>query len=72
MVALANMVKYYKAPVILTTSFDQGPNGPISSLIRDVFPDAPLIRRPGEINAMDNPDFARLVKDSGKKQIVIR
>ena len=35
-------------------------------------PDAPLIRRPGEINAMDNPDFAALVKKAGKKQIVIR
>jgi hypothetical protein len=35
------------------------------------FPDAPFIKRPGEINAWDNPDFVQAVKDTGKKQLVI-
>lgn len=70
--ALVDLAKYFKVPAILTTSFDSGPNGPILPEITEALPDAPLIRRPGEINAMDNPDFARLVKESGKKQIVVR
>jgi nicotinamidase-related amidase len=70
--ALVDLAKFFKAPAILTTSFDSGPNGPILPELVEAFPDAPLVRRPGEINAMDNPDFARLVKESGKKQIVIR
>ncbi|KAK7425071.1 hypothetical protein QQZ08_008347 [Neonectria magnoliae] len=69
--ALIDLAKFFKVPAILTTSFDTGPNGPIIPEIREALPDAPLVRRPGEINAMDNPDFARLVKDSGKKQIVL-
>lgn len=69
---LVDLGKYFKVPAILTTSFDSGPNGLILPEIREAFPDAPFIRRPGEINAMDNPDVARLVKESGKKQIVVR
>ena len=70
--ALVDLAKFFKVPTILTTSFDSGPNGPILPEIREAFPGAPFIRRPGEINAMDNPDFVRAVKESGKKQIVLR
>lgn len=31
-----------------------------------------MIRRPGQINAMNNEDFAEAVRKTGKKQIVIR
>ncbi|KAK4034625.1 Isochorismatase-like protein [Parachaetomium inaequale] len=68
---LVRLASYFKVPSILTTSFDTGVNGPIAKEITEQLPDAPLIRRPGEINAMDNPDFAALIKKSGKKQIVI-
>lgn len=66
------MAAYYNAPAVLTTSFESGPNGPIAKEIPDTLPNAPLIRRPGQINAMDNEDFVNAVKASGKKQIVIR
>ncbi|TPX16265.1 uncharacterized protein E0L32_003914 [Thyridium curvatum] len=69
--ATVALAKFFKVPTILSTSFDSGPNGPIIPEIPEALPDAPLIRRPGEINAMDNPDFARLVKESGKKQVII-
>ncbi|KID84044.1 isochorismatase family protein, partial [Metarhizium majus ARSEF 297] len=70
-IALARVASYFKAPSILTTSFETGPNGPIVKELPDMLPDAPLIRRPGQINAMDNEDFANAVKATGKKQIVI-
>lgn len=69
--ALADLAKYFKLPTILTTSFETGPNGPMMSGIRDRFPDAPYIARPGQINAWDNADFVKAVKDTKKQQLII-
>ena len=49
--ALADSAKFFNLPTILTTSFDNGPNGPLLPEIIEMFPEAPLIRRPGQINA---------------------
>ncbi|PWY65489.1 isochorismatase family protein [Aspergillus eucalypticola CBS 122712] len=69
--ALAKVAQYYKSPSVLTTLFDTGPNGPIVKEITDYLPDAPLIRRPGQINAMDIEDFVNEIKKTSRKQIVI-
>ncbi|KAH8124798.1 hypothetical protein ACSS6W_007562 [Trichoderma asperelloides] len=69
--ALAKVAKYFGAPSILTTSFETGPNGPIVKELPETLPEAPVIRRPGQINAMDNEEFADLVKKSGKKQVIV-
>ena len=69
--ALADIAKYFALPVILTTSFENGPNGPIFPALKMLFPDAPLIARPGQINAWDNDDFVNAVKKTGKKQLII-
>jgi hypothetical protein len=34
-------------------------------------PNAPLIKRNGEVNAWDNPDFRAAVEATGKKQIIL-
>ena len=70
--ALVRAAAYFKVPSIITTSFDTGPNGPVAKEITDQLPNAAFIRRPGQINAMDNEDFANAVKATGKKQVVIR
>src|SRR5690349_19589100 len=49
--ALTDLAKYFNLPTILTTSFEDGPNGPLMPEIRAIFPDAPFIPRPGQINA---------------------
>jgi len=69
--ALAAAAKYFNLPTILTTSFEQGPNGPLVPELKDMFPDAPYIARPGQINAWDNEDFVQAVKATGKKQLII-
>lgn len=69
--ALADLAKYFKLPVILTTSFEQGPNGPLVPELKQMFPDAAYIARPGNINAWDNEDFVKAVKATGKKQLII-
>lgn len=69
--ALADLAKYFGLPTILTTSFEQGPNGPLVPELKEMFPSAPYIARPGQINAWDNEDFVKAVKATGKKQLII-
>jgi nicotinamidase-related amidase len=69
--ALADAAKYFNLPTILTTSFETGPNGPLVPELKEIFPDAPYIARPGQINAWDNEDFVKAIKATGKKQLII-
>ena len=69
--ALADLAKYFNLPTILTTSFENGPNGPLVAELKATFPQAPYIARPGQINAWDNEDFVNAVKATGKKQLII-
>ena len=69
--ALADLAKYFGLPTILTTSFEDGPNGPLVPELKETFPDAPYIARPGQINAWDNEEFVQAVKATGKKQLII-
>ncbi|AOB25774.1 MULTISPECIES: isochorismate family cysteine hydrolase YcaC [Bordetella] len=69
--AMADLATYFKLPTILTTSFEDGPNGPLVQELKDQFPEAPYIARPGQINAWDNEDFVKAVKATGKKQLLI-
>lgn len=69
--ALADAAKYFQLPTILTTSFEDGPNGPLMPELKELFPDAPYIARPGQINAWDNEDFVRAVKATGKRQLLV-
>ena len=69
--ALGDTAKFFDLPVILTTSFENGPNGPLMQELTDLFPDAPKIARPGQINAWDNDDFVKAIEATGKKQLII-
>ena len=69
--ALADIAKFFNLPTILTTSFETGPNGPLVPELKKMFPDAPYIARPGQINAWDNEDFVKAIKATGKKQLII-
>ncbi|MEM1227799.1 MAG: isochorismate family cysteine hydrolase YcaC [Planctomycetota bacterium] len=70
-IALADIGKFFDLPTVITTSFDEGPNGPIVPEIVERHPDAPFIHRPGQINAWDNEDFVRAVEATGRKQLII-
>jgi nicotinamidase-related amidase len=48
-----------------------GPNGPLPREITDMHPNAPYIKRNGEVNAWDNEDFRNAVRAMGKTQIII-
>jgi nicotinamidase-related amidase len=68
---MANIAKFFKLPTILTTSFEDGPNGPIVPELKAMFPEAPFIPRSGQINAWDNEDFVKAVKATGRRQLMI-
>lgn len=36
-----------------------------------MYPNAPFIRRQGEVDAWDNAEFKAAVKASGKKQVIL-
>ena len=69
--ALADTAKHFRLPTILTTSFENGPNGVLIPELKAAFPDAPFIPRPGQINAWDNEDFVAAIKKSGRRQLIM-
>jgi nicotinamidase-related amidase len=69
--ALADLARYFGLPTVLTTSFEDCPNGPLFPELKEILPDAPFIARPGQINAWDNADFVAAVKATGRRQLII-
>ncbi|KAI5466590.1 Isochorismatase-like protein [Mariannaea sp. PMI_226] len=69
--AHAAIGKVFNLPVIMTTSADQGPNGPLAKEILEMYPDMPLVQRQGEVNAWDNEEFRKTVQSYGRKQIIM-
>jgi hypothetical protein len=49
MKAHATIGKLFDLPVVITSSAETGPNGPVLKETVDMFPDAPYIKRGGEV-----------------------
>ena len=69
--ALAKLATLLDVPVITSASVPEGPNGPLMPEIHQAAPHAVFVRRKGEINAWDNEDFLRTVRETGKKTLII-
>lgn len=69
--ATAALAKFFKLPTVLTTSIEEGPNGPMLPELLAMHKGAPKVDRPGQINAFDNEEFVAAVKKTGKKQLLI-
>ncbi|CAB3803040.1 putative hydrolase YcaC [Paraburkholderia ultramafica] len=69
--ALVKLGKTFSLPTIATTSAGDGPNGPLLPIISNTLPDAPVIHRPGEINAWDNSEFVEAVRKTGRKKLIV-
>jgi len=68
---LAKLATLLKIPVITTASEPNGPNGPLMPEIHQSAPHATFVPRKGEVNAWDNEDFVRTVRDTGRKTLVM-
>jgi nicotinamidase-related amidase len=69
--ALAKLGKAFKLPTVLTTSLGQGPNGPFIADVLNLFPDVPVIDRPGIISAWDDPKFVAAIEKTGRKNLIM-
>lgn len=70
-IGLAKLATIHNIPSVLTTSAADGPNGPKLPEVVALLPDAPMISRPGQINAWSNEDFVRAIEATGRKKIVM-
>jgi nicotinamidase-related amidase len=70
-VGLAELGKIFKLPTVITTSAENGPNGPVLSDITALLPNAKIVSRPGEINAWDSAEFVAAVEATGRKKLVV-
>lgn len=71
MIAHAAIGKLFDLPVIMSTSAQTGPNGPLPREILEMYPDAPLVERQGEVDAWDNAAFRQAVRETGRKQVIV-
>ena len=69
--ALAKLAALQKIPVITTASEPNGPNGPLMPEIQEAAPHAVYVPRKGEVNAWDNAQFVRTVRETSKKTLVM-
>jgi len=70
-IGLAKTAKVHGVPSVITTSAEAGPNGPFLPEVLALLPDAPLISRPGQINAWENPEFVEAIRKTGRNKIVM-
>ncbi len=68
---LAKLATLLEVPLITSASVPDGPNGPLMPEIHREAPHAVFVRRKGEINAWENEDFVRTVRETGKKTLII-
>jgi nicotinamidase-related amidase len=69
--ALAKLGKTFGLPTVLSSTYERGPNGPIIPDLLAMYPDAPIIRRPGQISAWDSEDFVAAVRATGRKNLIM-
>jgi len=55
-------IEAFNLPTVLTTSLSQGPNGPCIPEVLSLFPDVPVIDRPGIISAWDDPECVAAIE----------
>ncbi len=68
---LARVAKMFDIPVILTTSAEDGPNGPLIPQVTNELPNVKIIQRTGEIDAFDYAEFAEAIEAMGRKNLII-
>jgi nicotinamidase-related amidase len=70
---LAKTGKILKLPVVLTSSMEEHAQGPLLTELETILPAefAARIKRLGIVNAMDDANFAKAVKATGRRKLII-
>src|SRR5262244_223708 len=70
-VMLGKLASLMKIPVVTSASEPNGTNGPLIPEVHESAPHSVYVPRKGEVNAWDNEDFVKTVRDTGKKTLII-
>ena len=68
---LAKAARTLHVPVVLTSNVEWGINGRMMPELRRIFPDQPVVSRPGIVNAFSWPGFRNAITESGRRNIII-
>ena len=71
--ALAKTAKILNIPVVLTSSQEENVQGPLMPELKDILPKAfeKRIKRAGIVNAWNDANFKKVVKDTKRKNIIM-
>jgi nicotinamidase-related amidase len=70
--ALADTTRLFRLPAVVTSSFEEGPNGPVLPELRDRLREtAVYVPRPGQVNAWDNDEFVQAIRATGRRQLIV-
>jgi nicotinamidase-related amidase len=72
-VALAKMARILQLPTVLTSSQEDRAQGPLVPELEEILPEAfaARVRRPGIVNAWDDPGFVAAVEATGRRQLLM-
>lgn len=70
---LAKTGKILKLPVVLTSSMEEHAQGPLLAELETILPSefAARIKRFGIVNAMEDKNFAKAVKATGRRKLIV-
>jgi nicotinamidase-related amidase len=70
---LARIAKAVGMPVVLTSSMEDHVHGPLVPELEQILPEAfaQRVRRPGIVNAMEDDEFNKAVKATGRKRLFL-
>lgn len=70
---LAKTAKFLKIPAVLTSSMEDRAQGPLLSELEEILPTefAARIQRTGIVDAMEDENFAKAVKATGRRKFVV-
>lgn len=74
-VGLARVARALELPTLISSSNAQWQNGDTLPEIKELFPDVPIIRRTGIINAYEDPTFRaafdKVVEETGRDHVIL-
>lgn len=72
-IMLAKAAKILNLPVVLTSSMEDHPQGPLMPELEEALPDEfrARIKRAGIVNAMNDENFAAAVKATGRRTLIV-
>ena len=72
-IVLAKAAKALGMPVVLTSSMEHAPQGPLMPQLQEILPEefAARVKRGGTVNCWEDDDFSSVAKQSGRKNLIM-